>query len=77
MSIRESIGAVSTLLIKVHDAGLKAELQAALLSAQGEALDLQERFARLLEENAKLREQLRDRTESDEIARQLYYSWNA
>lgn len=74
MSIRESIGNVTKLLVKVHDAELKAELQEALLNAQGEALDLQERLARFQEENAELREQLRSKSQADKLAEQLFYA---
>ncbi len=77
MSIKDSIGNVAKLLVKVHDADLKAQLQVALLSAQGEALDLQERVARLQEENAQLSDQLRKRDELSDIAEQLFYARHA
>ena len=46
MSIRESIAKAVKLVLKVHDADLKDQLQAALFDARGHALDLQERAAR-------------------------------
>lgn len=77
MSLKDYFGNIKTLLVRVHDAELKAELQAALLDAQGEALDLQERVARLQEENLELSEQLRERDERSGIAERLYYARHA
>lgn len=45
MSIKDYLGNMKALLVKVHDLELKSELLALLLDAQGEALDLQERLA--------------------------------
>lgn len=73
MSIRESIGTAVNLLVKVHDADLKAQLQAALLDAQGEALDLQERVALLQEENAELRRRAEARDEAKHLEREVLY----
>ena len=77
MSIRESIGTAVNLLVKVHDANLKAQLQEALLSAQGEALDLQERMARLQDDNVRLSDELRKRDELSGVADQLFYARHA
>ena len=77
MSIKDSIGNVAKLLVKVHDADLKAQLQEALLSAQGEGLDLQERVAELQEENARLRGERDARDEVAKVSEQLFYARNA
>lgn len=47
MSIKDYLGNIKTLLVNVHDAEVKAEILTALLDAQGEALNLQERFGQL------------------------------
>lgn len=76
MSMRESISNVANLLVKVHDADLKAQLQEALLNAQGEALDLQVQVAQLQEEKAKLAEQLREKSRTTDLGEKLYYARN-
>ncbi len=73
MSMKDSIGNVAKLLVNVHDGELKAQLQEALLNAQGEALDLQERVARLQEENAELRRRLEARDEAKHLEREVLY----
>ncbi len=73
MGMRESISNVIKLLVKVRDADLKAELQEALLDAQGEALDLQERVARLQEENVELRKRLGAKDEAERLEREVLY----
>ena len=71
MSIRDSISNVSKLLVKVHDADLKAQLQEALLNAQGEALDLQSKLGETQAENAHLSEELRKANELSAATDQL------
>lgn len=74
--MRESISGVVKLLVDVHDADLKAKLQAALLDAQGEALNLQEKVARLQEGNAEFAEQLREKSRTTDLGEKLYYARN-
>ncbi len=71
--MRESITNVANLLVNVHDAELKAELQAALIDAQGEALALQERVARLQEKNTELTRCLEARDEAKRLEREVLY----
>ena len=73
ISIKECIGNATTLLLKLRDADLKVEIQAALLAAQGEALDLQQRFGQLQEENAKLKKRFEARDESERLEREVLY----
>jgi len=77
MSLRDSIGGIAKLVVNVHDSKLQAELLTALLTAQNEALALQERVAKLQEENADLREQVRSNKQTSELAEQLFYARNA
>lgn len=68
-AIRNGIGWLS----RVRDRELRA-LHAALVNARAEATALQEKLARLQEENAQLRSQLLSRDESARLTEQLYYA---
>lgn len=76
MGMRESIKNITNLLINVHDADLKAQLQTAVLDAQGEALNLQERLAKLQEENAELRKRAESSDRASELENDLYFARN-
>lgn len=77
MSIKDYLGNIKTLLVDIPNADLKAEIQSALIDAQGEALDLQERVALLQEENSKLADQLREKSRTTDLDEKLYYARNA
>lgn len=77
MGLKDSIGAAVKLLVDVRDADLKARLQEALLAAQGEALDLQERLTGLLKDNTQLSQQLQALEELSKTAGQLFYARHA
>lgn len=77
MSITDYFGNIKSLLVRVHDAELKAELLAQVLDAQGEALNLQDRIARLQDENSKLRKQLEEIHRASELENDLYFARDA
>ena len=77
MSIKDYFGNIKTLLVEVPNAELKAQILAALVDAQSEALDLQDRIGRLQEEIARLKAERDARNEVDEVRDQLFYARHA
>ena len=77
MGIKDYFGNIKTLLVDIPNAELKAEIRGAVLNAQSEALDLQEKVGQLQEENAKLRAEHDARDEIAKIADQLFFARHA
>lgn len=75
MGIGESIKDALGLTIKVHEAKLQAAIQAALISAQGEALSLQERLSAVLDENGKLKAELRKKDDTPTERKSINGIW--
>ena len=73
MSIMGAICNAKDLLVGLHDAELKTQLQSLLLDAQGEALELQEQVARLQQENAELRKRMESEEEAKRREREDLY----
>lgn len=77
MSIIDSFKTASSIVVKVHDADIKAEIQAALLNAQGEALELQARVATLQEENVELHKDIEARKHAADLADKVFLARHA
>ncbi len=75
MGIGESIKVALGLAVKVRDAKLQADIQAALISAQGEALSLQQRVSELLEENDALKAELRKKVDTPAERKSINGIW--
>jgi len=77
MGLGEKIKGIGDLIVKVHDADLKADLQQRILDLQSDCFTLQEKNAGLLEENAKLRGQLQKVEDREKMLAQLKLERNA
>ena len=77
MEVIDKLRAISEAVVKVRDAKLKADLQDRILDLQGDCFTLQEKNAALLEENGKLKGQLQQVEDRQQLLAQLKHERNA
>lgn len=75
MGIVDSIKDALELAVQVRDAKLQAEIQAPLISAQREALSLQQRVSELLDENNKLKAEHRKNVDTPAERKSINGIW--